>query len=58
MTKINDGTQCESTGVTRTRCTECKRFARLLPGEEKCSLCMGMLPLPIVVPAAGERGGR
>jgi hypothetical protein len=36
-------------GVTptaaRTRCTQCRRFARLLAGESRCTRCAGMLPL-------------
>jgi hypothetical protein len=58
MQTINDGNRRASTGVTRMRCVECKRFARLLPGEAKCGPCMGMLPLLLVLPTAGVRGGR
>ena len=34
------------------RCTRCKRFARLLPGETLCGRCAGTLPLDF------GRGGR
>jgi hypothetical protein len=34
-----------ASGVTRTRCAKCKRFARLLPGETTCSACSGALAL-------------
>jgi hypothetical protein len=55
MQTINDDNQCQSTGVTRMRCAECKRFARLLPGETKCDPCLGALPLDLT---AVLRGGR
>lgn len=58
MPTINDGNQGQSTGVTRMRCTKCKKFARLLPGEDRCAPCLGMLPLPLVLPRASVRGGR
>lgn len=56
MRTINDDNQHQSTGVTRMRCAECKKFARLLPGETKCAPCLGMLPL--VLRTADVRGGR
>jgi hypothetical protein len=34
------------------RCTRCKRFARLLPGEILCGRCAGTLPLDF---GRGER---
>ena len=58
MHTINDDNGRASTGVTRMRCAECKKFARLLPGETKCGPCMGMLPLALTLPTAGVRGGR
>ncbi len=36
------------------RCSQCKRFARLWPGEGRCDRCAGMLPLQYV-PGPGER---
>ncbi len=54
MTTLNDDNRRASTGVTRTRCASCKRFAKLLPGETKCAPCLGMLPLDLDV----KRGGR
>lgn len=57
MATINDDNQCQSTGVTRMRCAECKRFAKLLPGETKCSPCRGMLPLDLTITRA-VRGGQ
>lgn len=56
MRTINDDNQRQSSGVTRMRCAECKKFARLLPGETKCAPCLGMLPL--VLRTADVRGGR
>src|SRR5919199_385169 len=43
MQTINDDNRRQSTGVTRMRCAECKRFARLLPGETKCASCLRAL---------------
>jgi hypothetical protein len=34
-----------ASGVTRTRCAKCKKFARLLPGDTQCSACTGVLAL-------------
>lgn len=31
--------------VTRTRCTTCHRFARLLVGQTECNRCLGALDL-------------
>ncbi|SED50800.1 hypothetical protein SAMN04489729_4539 [Amycolatopsis lurida] len=47
MTTLNDGNKRALDGVTRTRCTVCKRFAKLLPGEKECAPCQGMLPLDL-----------
>jgi hypothetical protein len=55
MATINDDNRGQSTGVTRMRCAECKKFARLLPGETRCASCMGMLPLDLTVPDMGSR---
>jgi hypothetical protein len=50
-----------ASGVTRTRCEKCQKFARLLPGDTKCSGCSGLLALEfgdITTPMrAVERGG-
>lgn len=57
MTTLDDGKMRAPDGVTRTRCTNCKRFAKLLPGERECAPCQGMLPLDLpVMPRPG--GGR
>lgn len=56
MQTINDDNQRQSTRVTRMRCAECKKFARLLPGETKCAPCLGMLPLAFRT--ADVRSGR
>jgi len=53
MTTLNDEQGRASSGVTRTRCPECKRFAKLLPGDKECAPCGGRLALDIPV-----RGGR
>jgi hypothetical protein len=45
-----------SSGVTRTCCEKCKKFARLLPGDTECTSCAGRLPLPITL--AVRAGGR
>ena len=34
-----------ASGVTRSRCEKCKKFARLLPGDTQCSACTGVLAL-------------
>jgi hypothetical protein len=35
------------------RCSQCKRFARLWPGETRCDCCNGFLALEFV-PRPGE----
>jgi hypothetical protein len=55
MQTINDDNRRQSTGVTRMRCAECKRFARLLPGETKCAPCLGALPLDLSAVLGGGR---
>jgi len=55
MTTLDETAQPASTGVTRKRCADCKKFARLAPGETKCAPCMGMLPLDLTTV---KRGGR
>lgn len=55
MQTINDDNRRQSTGVTRMRCVECKRFARLLPGETKCARCLGVLPLDLSAVLGGGR---
>jgi len=54
MQTLDDDKQRPPVGVTRSRCEECKRFAKLLPGETKCAPCLGALPLDLT----GMRGGR
>jgi hypothetical protein len=48
-----------ASGVTRTRCEKCKKFARLLPGDTCCSACSGALALKFgdITSPAIERGG-
>ena len=56
MQTLDDGNNRAPVGVTRSRCAECKWFARLLlPGETKCAPCLGALPLDL---SAVLRGGR
>lgn len=57
MTTLNDDVKRALDGVTRMRCTRCKRFAKLLPGERECAPCRGMLPLdlPVTTHAGGGR---
>lgn len=57
MTTLNDDKNRAQSGVTRTRCTNCKRFAKLLPGERECAPCRGMLPLDLTV-TTRPGGGR
>jgi hypothetical protein len=45
-----------SSGVPRTRCDKCKKFARLAPGDTQCATCAGRLDLPIG--STREAGGR
>jgi hypothetical protein len=45
-----------SSGVGRTRCEKCKKFARLAPGDTLCAPCAGRLDLPIG--STSEAGGR
>ena len=53
MTTLDDDNRRAPAGVTRTRCAQCKKFAKLAPGESKCAPCMGMLPLDL---SAAKRG--
>jgi hypothetical protein len=48
-----------ASGVTRTRCEKCKKFARLLPGDTECSACSGALALMFgdITGPVIERGG-
>ncbi|SMC85396.1 hypothetical protein [Kibdelosporangium aridum] len=48
-----------ASGVTRTRCEKCKKFARLLPGDTECSTCLGALALTFgdITTLVIERGG-
>ena len=55
MTTLDDATRRATAGVTRKRCADCKKFAKLVPGETKCAPCMGMLPLDLT---SVKRGGR
>lgn len=45
MTRLEPARTAAPGGVTRTRCTRCKRFARLLPGETLGGRCSGVLAL-------------
>ena len=55
MQTLDDGNRRAPVGVTRSRCAECKRFARLLPGETKCARCLGVLPLDLSAVLGGGR---
>ena len=55
MQTLDDGNRRAPVGVTRLRCAECKRFARLLPGETKCAPCLGALPLDLPAVLGGGR---
>ena len=55
MQTLDDDKQPSPVGVTRSRCAECKRFARLLPGETKCAPCLGALPLDLSAVLGGGR---
>jgi rRNA maturation endonuclease Nob1 len=39
----------------RTRCGQCRRFARLLPDETQCASCRGVLPLDFTASAREVR---
>ncbi len=61
MVRINEGTGGRARGVTRSRprCAQCQRFARLLPGEDTCAVCSGVLALEFpVIRVAGDAGSR
>ncbi|PWW65459.1 hypothetical protein DFQ13_102210 [Actinokineospora spheciospongiae] len=45
MATVEEPSGARSSGVTRTRCDKCKRFARLLPGDRECAACAGVLAL-------------
>jgi hypothetical protein len=53
MTRLEPTPVPTPEGVTQTRCSWCRRFARLLPGETLCNPCAGVLPLDF-----GKRGER
>jgi hypothetical protein len=38
---------------TRKRCSACKKFARLLPGDTECATCSDHLDLPITTIRTG-----
>lgn len=42
-----------SSGVPRTRCAKCKKFARLAPGDTQCAACAGRLDLTITATRNG-----
>lgn len=54
MTTLDDAMRPGPAGVTRSRCAECKKFAKLVKGETKCSACLGVLSLDL----SAKRGGR
>lgn len=45
MPSVGQNGDARASGVTRTRCKTCRRFARLLPGELECAKCSGALAL-------------
>ena len=55
MTTLDDDNRRAPAGVTRTRCAECKKFAKLLQGETKCAACLGVLPLDLSAEKRGDR---
>jgi hypothetical protein len=59
MATLDDDKRTSLDGVTRTRCSQCKRFAKLAPGDRECASCAGRLPLELPAPSTtGVRGGR
>ena len=54
MTTLDDDNRRAPAGVTRTRCAQCKKFAKLAPNETQCAACLGVLPLDL----SGLRGGQ
>jgi len=55
MQTLDDDKQPTLAGGARSRCAECKKFARLLPGETKCAPCLGALPLDLSAVLGGGR---
>lgn len=60
MESVEPTPMVPASGVTRTRCAKCKKFARLLPGDTECSVCSGALALEfgdITTANTAQRGG-
>jgi hypothetical protein len=47
MKTIDPAPNTAPAGGKNNRCPVCHRFARIQPGDEACSPCLGVLPLDL-----------